>query len=231
MEENKILLSLCPNITDEMLYQLDIYREVLQEESKKMNLTTITDTVDVYIKHFYDSMLLTKIIDLHEKTLVDIGTGAGFPGVVLKIIEPSLKVVLIEPTTKRCNFLKSVIDKLQLKDIVVVNERAEKCISRYRENFDVVTARAVANLPILLELLTPFSKVNGVVVPMKGSNVEEEIKDATSAIKLLNLKLVDIYNFTLPFDKGTRNIIKFQKKEKTSSIYPRDYAKILKKPL
>ncbi len=231
MEKNKILLDSFETLSNDMLNQLELYCNILQEESQKINLTSISETNDIYIKHFYDSMLISKVTNLKEKELVDVGTGAGFPGIVLKIIEPTLKVTLIEPTTKRCNFLNLVINKLQLKDIVVINERAEKCITKYREKFDIVTARAVANLPILLELLTPLCKINGVVIPMKGSNVNEELNQATNAIKTLNLKLIDIYQFTLPLDKGMRNIVKFQKQKKTLEIYPRDYAKILKKPL
>ena len=222
---------LIPSISDEQLDQLYIYYETLIEESKKINLTTITEIQDVYIKHFYDSILLSKSLILKDKTLVDVGTGAGFPGIVLKIIEPTLEVTLIEPTTKRCNFLKLVIEKLNLKNIEVINDRAEKVVTGNREKYDYATARAVSTLPILLELLTPFVKVNGNVVPMKGSDIEEELNIAKNAIAKLSLKLVKIDTFTLPLDKGTRNILIFSKNKTTQDIYPRDYARIKKKPL
>lgn len=232
MRSNDLIIKeLIPNISLEQLDKLYIYYETLVEESKKINLTTITEINDVYIKHFYDSILLSKSVDLHNKTLVDVGTGAGFPGIVLKIIEPTLDVTLIEPTTKRCNFLQLVIDKLNLTSIKVINDRAEIAITEAREKYDYATARAVSNLPILLELLTPFVKVNGYVVPMKGSDIEEELNKAKNAISKLSLELVKINTYSLPLDKGTRNILIFKKNKITQNIYPREYARIKKKPL
>ena len=226
-----IIKSVCPNISDKQLDQLYMYYEILKEESSKMNLTSITEIEEVYIKHFYDSILLAKTIEISNKTLVDVGTGAGFPGLVLKIIEPSLKLTLIEPTTKRCNFLNKVISKLNLDDVVVINDRAEKAIVNFRESFDIATARAVANLQVLLELLVPFVKVGGYVVPMKGSNIQEEIEQAKNAINKLKTKIVEVKQYMLPKDLGERNIVILNKKEKTLDIYPREYAKIKKKPL
>lgn len=228
---NLIIKSVCPNISDKQLDQLYMYYAILKEESSKMNLTSITEIEEVYIKHFYDSILLAKTIEISNKTLVDVGTGAGFPGLVLKIIEPSLKLTLIEPTTKRCNFLNKVISKLNLDDVVVINDRAEKAIVNFRESFDIATARAVANLQILLELLVPFVKVGGYVVPMKGSNIQEEIEQAKNAINKLKTKIVEVKQYMLPKDLGERNIVILNKKEKTLDIYPREYAKIKKKPL
>lgn len=222
---------LIPDITSEQLDQLYIYYEILIEESKKMNLTSITEIEDVYIKHFYDSILLSKTVDLKSKSLVDVGTGAGFPGLVLKIIEPSLDVTLVEPTTKRCNFLKLVIEKLNLSNISVVNDRAENCIKDMREKYDYATARAVSNLRILLELLTPFVKVSGKVLPMKGSDYSLELHESKNAINILNLSLEKTYCFFLPLNKGTRNILLFSKNKKTHTVYPRPYQKIKKQPL
>lgn len=228
---DEFIKSILPEITNLQLDQLYIYYEILVEESKKMNLTSITEIEDVYIKHFYDSILLSKSVNLENKNLVDVGTGAGFPGLVLKIIEPSLNVTLIEPTTKRCNFLNLVISKLGLKNILVVNDRAENSIKKYREYFDYATARAVSNLPILLELLTPFVKINGKVVPMKGSEISDELSSASGAMKILNLSLQRIDNYVLPKDKGSRNILIFEKNKRTHETYPRQYAKIKKQPL
>ena len=141
------------NITKEMEEQFELYYEILAEESQKYNLTSITSKDDVYLKHFYDSILLVKQIDITNKSIVDIGSGAGFPGIPLKIVSPTTKITLVEPTTKRANFLQMVIDKLGLKDIEVINDRAENIINSHREKFDFATARAVAPLNILLELL------------------------------------------------------------------------------
>ncbi len=228
---DKYITSIIPDISSDQLDKLYLYYETLIEESKKINLTTITEINDVYIKHFYDSILLSKSIDLKNKTIVDVGTGAGFPGLVLKIIEPTLKITLIEPTTKRCNFLNLVITKLDLKNIEVINDRAEVAINAYREYFDYATARAVSNLSILLELLTPYVKKDGLVVPLKGSEVDEEINSASHAIKVLTLTLIKKDIYLLPEDKGTRNILIFKKDCKTNPLYPREYAKIKKKPL
>lgn len=231
MEVNKYIKQIVPDITDTELDSLYQYFNILVEESQKMNLTSITELEDVYIKHFYDSILIKNSIDLKNKRLVDVGTGAGFPGLVLKIIEPSLEVILVEPTTKRCNFLQKVIDTLKLDKIEIINDRAENCVKLIREKNDIVTARAVSNLSILLELLTPFAKVSGYIVPMKGSDISTELENAKNAINVLHLNLEKIDNYSLPLDKGERNILVFSKTQKTSTIYPRHYSKIKKQPL
>ena len=221
------------NITDDFILEsLYIYYELLYETSKVMNLTTIVELEEAYIKHFYDSLLLSKLVDLNENlTLADIGTGAGFPGLVLKIVYPNLKVTLVEPITKRCKFLQSVIDKLELKDIYVVNERAENAVKSMRETYDIVTARAVASLNVLSEICTPFVKVDGLFIALKGSSYQEEIDNACNAIGKLKVKLVKKELFELPLNMGERAILLYKKKENTPNIYPRIYAKIKKNPL
>lgn len=221
------------NITNDVtISNLYIYYELLVESSKVMNLTTITDLDGVYIKHFYDSLLLSKTINLNNNiTLADIGTGAGFPGLVLKIVYPNLQVTLIEPTTKRCNFLQKVIDKLELKNILVINERAENLNESYREYYDIVTARAVSSLNILSELCVPFVKKEGYFIPLKGSSYQEEILNSKSACLKLKIKLIKEYRFKLPFEMGERAILLYKKLEATSKTYPRIYAKIKKTPL
>ena len=221
------------NIKDlSVIESLYIYYEMLYETSKVMNLTTIVELEDAYIKHFYDSLLLSNVVDLNQSlTFADIGTGAGFPGLVLKIVFPNLKVTLVEPITKRCKFLQSVIDKLNLKDIVVVNDRAENYIKISRETFDVVTARAVASLNILSEICTPFVKINGVFVALKGSSYQEEIDQACQAVGKLKIKLVKKELFNLPLSLGERAILLYKKYDKTPNMYPRLYAKIKKNPL
>lgn len=221
------------NIKDQLvLHNLYIYYEELISFSKVMNLTTIKELKDVYIKHFYDSLLLSKTYDLTKDiTLADIGTGAGFPGLVLKIVYPNLDVTLIEPTTKRCVFLQHVIDKLGLKKIKIVNERAENLDESYRDSFDITTARAVSALNIIMELCIPFTKKGGYFIALKGSSYEEEIEQTIHATKVLQVKLHEKHLFDLPFDMGCRAILLYKKEEITKKTYPRIYAKIKKNPL
>ena len=161
------------NLTNEMLVQLETYYKILVEENNKYNLTAITEKETVYLKHFYDSLTLSKIIELNNQSLCDIGTGAGFPGMVLKIVFPNLKVTLVDATEKKCNFLKMLIEKLNLKDINVINERAEIYSKNIREKFDIVTSRAVAPLKHLLEYSIPLVKVDGTYIAMKSDITKE----------------------------------------------------------
>lgn len=227
----ELIKMLVPNIRDEAFKSLYIYYELLNQESKKYNLTTITGYEEVYIKHFYDSLLVGKVVDLNNKTIMDIGTGAGFPGIVLAIAYPNSRVILVEPTTKRCKFLELVIETLKLKNVLIINERAEKLDKKYRNSMDYVTARAVSNLQVLLELLTPYVKIDGYVVALKGSNVVEELNNAQKAILELNLEKPLISEFSLPMDLGLRSILVLKKIKKTKDIYPREYGKIKNKPL
>ena len=231
-ELEKLLIDTFEIKDQSTLDSLYVYYETLVETSKVMNLTTIVELEEAYIKHFYDSLLLSKTIDLTKNlTLADVGTGAGFPGLVLKIVYPNLHVTLIEPITKRCKFLQSVIYKLQLKDIYVINGRAEDVIKEYREYFDIVTARAVAALNILAEICVPFVKLNGVFIALKGSSYQEEIDAAGLAFNKLKAKYSSKHIFELPKNMGERAIILYKKIDKTPNIYPRIYAKIKKNPL
>lgn len=219
-------------VDDKVLKSLYIYYEMLFETSKVINLTTIIELEEAYIKHFYDSLLLSKVVDLNANIkLADIGTGAGFPGLVLKIVYPNLKVTLIEPITKRCKFLQSVIDRLELKDIYVVNERAENAIKEMRETFDIVTARAVSSLNVLVEICVPFVKIDGLFIALKGASYQDEIDAACNAVGKLKIKLAAKQLFELPSNMGERAILLYKKKEQTPNIYPRIYAKIKKNPL
>ena len=214
-------------ITPEKLEQLNKYYNLLIEWNEKINLTSITTKEDVYLKHFYDSLTLNKSIDLNSvSTLCDIGTGAGFPGLVLKIMFPHLKITLLDSLNKRTEFLKSVITELNLTDIEVINSRAEEY--KNREFFDIVTARAVAPLNILLELATPISKKY--VILMKA-NCEEELKNTKNLYKELSLELESKEEFLLPFENSKRTIIRYLKTSKTNSKYPRRYDQIKKRPL
>lgn len=218
------------NITDKALNDLDTYYKMLIEYNSHTNLTRITEENEVYLKHFYDSLTLVKAIDLDNQTLLDIGTGAGFPGLVLKIVFPNLKVTLVDSLNKRIAFLKSVIEKLNLKDIEAIHARAEEYASKKRESFDIVTSRAVANMSMLSELCIPFVKNHGYFIPMKA-DAKDELKVAEKGIKTLGGVLKDTIIFELPYDAGTRTLIKIEKLVKTSVKYPRKFSEIKKKPL
>lgn len=232
LELERLLIETFEIKEQSVLDSLYIYYEMLYETSKVMNLTTIVELEEAYIKHFYDSLLMSKVVDLtKELKLADIGTGAGFPGLVIKIVYPNLKVTLIEPIGKRCKFLQSVIDRLELKDIYVINERAEDAVKKYRESFDIVTARAVASLNILSEICVPFVKTNGLFIALKGSSYQEEIDNACQAVGKLKVKLTKKVLLELPLKLGERSILVYKKTESTPNIYPRLYAKIKKNPL
>ncbi|MDD5826967.1 MAG: 16S rRNA (guanine(527)-N(7))-methyltransferase RsmG [Bacilli bacterium] len=217
-------------LTAEQLNQFEKYYEILVIENEKYNLTAITKKEDVYLKHFYDSLTLTKIIDLNNQSLCDIGTGAGFPGIVLKIVYPTLKVTLLDATEKKCKFLQKVIDNLRLKDIEVINERAEIFSKVNREKYDIVTSRAVAPLKHLLEYSVPLVKINGYYIAMKGE-ITKEIENIDIYYKKLDIIKDKILTFQLPFEKSTRTLIRYQKLKETNQKYPRKYKEIKNKSL
>lgn len=217
-------------VTDEKLDKLNKYYELLVSFNEKINLTAITLKEEVYLKHFYDSLTLVKIIDFNKyNTFCDIGTGAGFPGIVIKIFFPHLKVTLIDALNKRIDFLNVVISELQLKEIETIHSRIEDYGKNNRELYDIVTARAVTNLSNLLEFAIPIVKVNKYFIAMKGSN--NELDTILNASKLLNIKLEDKIEFSLPYEESKRNLIKFVKLDKTNNKYPRKFSEIKKKPL
>ena len=186
---------------------------MLDVESRVMNLTTITEFSDVYVKHFYDSLLVLKEQNVFDNaTLIDVGSGAGFPGLVLKIAYPNMYVTLLEPTKKRSDFLNKIIEELSLQKIEVVNKRAEEYILDKRESYDFVVARAVANMNILSELTIPFAKIGDSIHKLGG-------------------KITKIHQYELPENAGKRVVIEIEKVEKTPIIYPRSFAKIKKRPL
>ena len=217
-------------INDNQLNQLETYYNMLIEYNSHTNLTRITVKEDVYLKHFYDSLTIVKAIKLNNQTLLDIGTGAGFPGMVLKILFPNLKVTLVDSLNKRIIFLKEVINNLGLKDIVALHERAEEYALNNKETFDIVTSRAVASLNVLSELCIPFVKVNGYFIPLKA-DAKEEINISKKAIETLGCVIEESIEFQLIKEKSKRTIIKMKKKEKTPAKYPRKFNEIKKKPL
>ncbi len=224
------LLKLHIEISDIQLKKLEKYYEILERENKLYNLTSITEKESVFLKHFYDSLTIVKIIDLNEGTLCDLGTGAGFPGMVLKIIFPNLKITLIDATLKKCNFLEKVIKELKLENIKVINARVEEYAKIEREKYDIVTARAVAPLKHLLEYGIPLLKVNGTFVAMKG-NINEELNGIENYENKLKIKQNKRIDFQLPIENSNRTLISFIKLEVTNNKYPRKYTEIKKKSL
>ena len=216
--------------TEFQLNQLKKYYGLIIEYNEIHNLTRITEVKEVYLKHFYDSITLSIIENLdQEKTLCDIGSGAGFPGIVLKIIFPKLKVTLVDSLGKRIIFLKKVIEELNLKEIAAINERAEDFSKKNIAKFDLVTARAVAATNILLEIGIPMLKVNGHMLLMKSQS--ENIEESSAAIKELNSAIEKIVDIKLPVTSDKRVLIKVKKLSKTNNKYPRNYSQIKKKPL
>lgn len=227
IELNKLGITL----NDHQLYQLEKYYQLLIEWNQKMNLTAITKKEDVYLKHFYDSLTIVKTIDLTKiDNLCDIGTGAGFPAVVLKILFPKLKVTLVDSLNKRILFLNEVIKQLGLVDIEALHQRAEIFALKQREKFSVVTARAVAPLNILSEYCLPLVKINGYFIAMKG-DISWEIKGIDNVLNKLDSRLITVTKFLLPYEKSNRTLIKIKKLKITNKKYPRKFSEIKKKPL
>lgn len=225
LKEMNIILS------DIQQNQLNIYYNLLVDWNTRMNLTGITEEKQVYLKHFYDSLTISKAIDLSkEMSLCDVGTGAGFPGMVLKIVFPNLKITLVDSLQKRLTFLESVIENLQLKNIELIHARAEVYAKEHREEFDIATARAVAPLNILLEYCIPLVKNGGYFIPLKA-NIQDELINSTTAMKLLQLRLENKIEFTLPIENSQRTILVFKKINFTPKKFPRKYNEIKRNPL
>lgn len=219
------------NVTNDQLAKLNKYYELLIEWNNKINLTGIVEKDQVYLKHFYDSITLIKIIDLNKyENLCDMGTGAGFPGLVLKILFPNLKITLLDSLNKRIDFLNIVIKELELKDIETIHTRIEEYSKINREKFDIVTARAVAPLPILLEYAIPMTKVSGFFIAMKA-NITDEIEISKNAINILSGNIDKLLEFNLPFENSKRTLIRIKKLKKTSGKYPRKNSEIKRKSL
>ncbi|MCI6306843.1 MAG: 16S rRNA (guanine(527)-N(7))-methyltransferase RsmG [Subdoligranulum sp.] len=217
-------------LTGPMLDALDQYAEILVEYNQKVNLTAITDPEGIEDKHFADSLLLANLPETAGK-LVDVGTGAGFPGVVAKIFKPELQLTLMEPTGKRVEFLKYVCAQLGLSGVEFAKERAEEAARKvWREQFDVATARGVAALPMLSEYCLPLVKVGGVFLAMKGPGAAEELAESGAALKKLGGKGSGVAEFHLP-GGDVRNIIRIKKISQTPPVYPRNGGKIAKSPL
>ena len=217
-------------LNDKILSNLEEYYNILKEENEKYNLTRIIEKEDVYLKHFYDCLTITKIIKIDNQSICDLGSGAGFPGLVLAICFPNTNLTLIESNCKKCNFLNIVKEKLLLNNVTIINGRVEDFAKENREIYNIVTARAVAPIKHLLEYGVPLVKVNGNFIAMK-SNVEEETKNIENYYKKLNISLVDKQEFYLPKENSLRTLLNYKKEEKTNEKYPRKYSEIIKKDI
>ena len=222
------------SLSPKQLDQFELFYNMLIETNKSMNLTAITDEDEVIEKHFIDSLSCRRVMDMTKvKTCIDVGTGAGFPGIPLKIVRPDLKITLVDSLNKRINFLNIVIDELELKNITAVHSRIEDFgkNKQYREKFDYVTARAVANLAVLSEYLLPIIKVGGQAIGMKGSNVKEELVDGKNAIGVLGGKLSCVDEFVLPDSDIFRNVVVIDKIKNTPGRFPRKAGVPSKEPI
>ncbi|MBQ8057403.1 MAG: 16S rRNA (guanine(527)-N(7))-methyltransferase RsmG [Ruminococcus sp.] len=220
-------------LNDEQVVKLTRYYELLIEWNEKMNLTALTEPVDVALKHFCDSILLLSYADIPKhSSLIDVGTGAGFPSVPIKIVRPDIKLCLLDSLNKRLTFLNEVVSELGLSDVKIVHARAEDGAKKaeLREKFDFATSRAVAQLNVLSEYCLPYVRVGGAFLAMKGKYSEEEISNAKSAIKTLGGKTVKVDTYNLA-DTSERTIINIKKISPTDKRYPRTSAKIKSKSL
>ena len=216
------------NLTNDQIDKLARFYQLLVTWNEKINLTTIIKEEEVYLKHFYDSLTLIKVIDLRQPlTVLDVGTGAGFPGIVLKIVFPNLKITLLDSLTKRINYLNEIIKELDLHDIETVCSRCEEYTKINREKYDLVVARAVSHLKILSEMIIPTVKVNGYFIAMKA-NLNDELEKTIPMLKKLNSELKEIKEFSLPIENSKRTLVVIKKNAKTALFYPRKYSEIKK---
>lgn len=218
-------------LNDTQKKQFQRYYELLVEWNQKMNLTAITDEEGVALKHFYDSITISFDFSFENQSLVDVGAGAGFPSIPLKIIHPELKVTIVDSLGKRITFLNHLIEELQLKDVKAVHARAEEFAKDHREAFDLATARAVARLNILDELCLPLVKKGGYFLVLKGKQGEEEYQEAKKGIATLGGEFVKDHHFTLSGEDDHRHNLVIKKVKETPKKYPRAFGAIKKKPL
>lgn len=220
------------NLTNKQLNEFYTYMNLLIEWNKNINLTAITEPEEIIKKHFIDSLTISKNIQ-KDSSIIDVGTGAGFPGIPLKIVREDINVVLLDALNKRLNFLNEVVKENKLENIETVHFRAEEIgkNKKYREKYDIATSRAVAQLNILVEYLLPLVKVGGKCICMKGSNVEEELKNSKKAITLLGGEIEKIEEFILPDSDIKRNVIIIKKVNSTPAKYPRKPGTPAKEPI
>lgn len=221
-------------LSPKQLEQFELYFTELVSWNEKMNLTGITDREQVYMKHFYDSLSLAFFMNMGEvNTLADIGSGAGFPGIPLKICFPHLKLTIVDSLSKRISFLQHVCDTLQLKNVQLIHGRAEDVARQFihRDAYDLVTARAVARLALLNEFCLPFTRKDGFFAAMKGNDPSEELTEAKRSFKELRAELLKVESFTLPIEESARHIVIIRKSGATPAKYPRKAGMPAKAPL
>lgn len=234
MDYNKLFIDEGYNLSSKQQEKFEDFYTLLEEWNYKIDITKIVEPEEVYIKHFLDSLLITKsgVIEKNQ-TIIDIGTGGGFPGIPLKLLNNSLSFVLLDSLKKRINFLDVVVEKLGLNDVVPLHARAEEIARKegIRESFDISTSRAVAPMQTLLEYCLPFVKVGGYFIAMKGPNYKEELKLSKAAIKMLGGHLDNVIEYELPNNLGSRSLIIIKKIKSTPNRYPRAGGKPKSKPL
>lgn len=220
-------------LTDSMAEAFAVYYEILEKQNRIINLTAVTGEKDVAERHFLDSLALLRIIDFAGKSVIDIGSGAGFPGIPLKIVEPSIRLTLLDAQQKRVGFLADLCDKLELQGVRCVHARAEEAALKpdCRDSFDIAVSRAVAMMSILSELCLPFVKSGGEFVAMKSTNSDAEIREAETAFHTLGAELSKIADYTIPGTDVTHRAVIVRKLVPTPAGYPRRFAKIERKPL
>lgn len=236
MNVKELLASGCSEFNVSLDDKIDIfikYKDLLLDWNNRINLTSITKEDEIIVKHFIDSIGVLKFVDLTNKKIIDIGTGAGFPGIPLKIVNNSIDMTLLDSLNKRILFLKELVKELNLKNIQIIHGRAEDYGQnpKFREKYDICISRAVATLSVLSEYCLPFVKIGGHFISLKGPNIEQEIKEAEKAISVLGGKIEKIENFNLPYLKEQRNIIFIKKIKQCPSNYPRKAGKPSKQPI
>lgn len=238
MEYFDIMNSACSDVglsMDNKIYEKFIdYKELIKFWNEKVNLTAIIDDEQIIKKHFIDCIKIFKFSPLKEaKSIIDVGTGAGFPGIPIKIVKPDVNMILLDSLNKRINFLNEVINKIDLKNITTIHGRAEDFSrkSEYREKCDAAVSRAVANLAVLSELCIPYVKVGGYFVAMKGPSVDDEIKEGKNAVSILGGKIEDIVKIEIENSDLNHNLVIIKKVKETPKVYPRKAGTAAKKPL
>ncbi|MGN1278547.1 MAG: 16S rRNA (guanine(527)-N(7))-methyltransferase RsmG [Candidatus Onthovivens sp.] len=211
--------------------KLQEYKRMVIETNEVLNLTAITDSFEFDVKHLYDSLLISDYFDYKFKNIMDLGSGAGFPGIPLAILLKDTNFYLVEPTKKRCDFLTRVKDALNLTNVTIINKRSEDLDINFRGYFDFIVTRAVSRLNILLEISLPFLKTNGYLICYKGIKYQEEINDSSFALKILNSTIEEVKKETLPFLNEERFNIIIKKNKEIDKKYPRLYSIIKKRPL